>query len=276
MKSLQGNSLQNKVAAITGAGAGIGRALAIGLARQGCHLALADVNETGLKESETLLAPYGVKVSLHVVDVRDFSQVERFAGECIAAHGQVNLVINNAGITLQKQFSNHSLEDWHRVIDINLYGVIHGCKAFLPHLQSNNGHIVNMSSMAGFMGLPVQASYCATKAAVRALSETLWTELKPLGIGVTCVHPGAIKTDIMQRTLQESDDIESATKAMDMAMRFAMPVDVAAEKIIQAVKANRQRVLIGLDSRVFEMIKRLLPSLSQRIMAYLVSRMRPA
>lgn len=268
-------SLEGKVAAITGAGAGIGRALAIGLAKQGCHLALADVNEAGLKESETILKSYAVNVSLHVVDVREFANVARFAEECVASHSKVNLVINNAGITLQKQFANHSMEDWHRVIDINLYGVIHGCKAFLPHLKEHDGHIVNMSSMAGFMGLPVQASYCATKAAVKALSETLWTELKSQGIGVTSVHPGAIKTDIMQRTLQESDDIESATKAMDMAMRFAMPVDLAADKIIQAVKNNRQRVLIGLDSRIFEIIKRLLPCLSQRMMAFLVSRMRP-
>lgn len=268
-------SLNGKVAAITGAGAGIGRALAIALAKQGCHLALADVNEAGLQESKALLSRYAVRVSLHVVDVREFANVERFAADCVASHGSINLVINNAGITLQKQFANHSMEDWHRVIDINLYGVIHGCKAFMPYLQDHQGHIVNMSSMAGFMGLPVQASYCATKAAVRALSETLWTELKPRDIGVTSVHPGAIKTDIMQRTLQESDDIESATKAMDMAMRFAMPVDIAADKIVQAVKNNRQRVLIGFDSRIFDVIKRLLPTFSQRMMAFMVSRMRP-
>jgi short-subunit dehydrogenase len=270
-------TLNQRVAAITGGGAGIGRAIALRLAREGCHLALADINRESLEETHDLLKAYPVNVSLHTVDVRDFEQVSRFAEDCVAHHGQVNVIINNAGITLQKQFTNHSLDDWHRVIDINLYGVIHGCKAFLPILQqADEAHIVNMSSMAGFMGLPVQASYCATKAAVRALSETLWTELQPQGIGVTSVHPGAIKTDIMQRTLAESDDIASATRAMEMAMRFAMPVDKAADKIVQAVLKNKQRVLVGADSRVFDLLKRLLPTLSQRLMAFLVNRMRPA
>ena len=270
-------TLNQQVAAITGGGAGIGRAMALRLAQEGCHLALADINRESLEETRELLRGYPVNVSLHTVDVRNFDQVCRFANDCVAHHGRVNVIINNAGITLQKQFASHSLEDWHRVIDINLYGVIHGCKAFLPYLeQAEQAHIVNMSSMAGFMGLPVQASYCATKAAVKALSETLWTELKGQGIGVTSVHPGAIKTDIMQRTLAESDDIASATKAMEMAMRYAMPVDVAADKIVRAILKNRQRVLVGADSRAFDLVKRLLPSLSQRLMAFLVSRMRPA
>ena len=270
-------NLANGVAAITGAGGGIGRALAITLAKRGCHLALADINQQGLEQTRALVVDYPIKTSLHVVDVTDPEQVNRFAEEAFSAHGRITILINNAGITLQKSFATHSRADWQRVIGINLMGVIYGCQAFLPYLkQADQGHIVNMSSLAGFMGLPMQSSYCATKAAVRALSESLYTELKYDGIGVTSVHPGAIKTDIMKATLAESDDMDAATKTMELAMRFALPVEVAAEKIVVAIEKNKQRLLIGLDSRMFEVLKRLLPSLSQKFMARMFARFKPA
>ncbi|MCG8668245.1 MAG: SDR family oxidoreductase [Pseudomonadales bacterium] len=270
-------NLNNKVVAITGAGAGIGRALAIGFAKHGSHLALGDINQSGLEETQRLLNQYPVKVSIHQVDVRSKENLFQFAEDTVTEHGKVNVLINNAGITLQKQFSSHTIEDLERVIDINLYGVIYGCKAFLPHLRKADGaHIINMSSMAGFMGLPVQSSYCTTKAAVKAFSESLYTELKCEGIGVTSVHPGAIKTDIMKATLNESDDIETARKTMDLAMKFALPVDVAANKIINAVLKNKQRLLIGKDSIFFEIFKRVLPTSSQKLMAYAFSKFKPA
>lgn len=271
------DNLHNKVAAITGAGAGIGQALAIALAKEGCHLALGDINEIGLENTKQQLSAYDVTVSTHRVDVRKRDNLLQFAEATVKEHGKVNILINNAGITLQKQFMSHSEADWDRVIGINLYGVIYGCQAFLPYIrQADAGHIVNMSSMAGFMGLPVQSSYCSTKAAVRALSESLYTELKCENIGVTSVHPGAIKTDIMKATLAESDDVASAQKTMDLAMKFALPVDVAANKIVTAIKKNKQRLLIGNDSRFFEIFKRLLPSTSQKLMALAFSKFKPA
>ncbi|NRB40094.1 MAG: SDR family NAD(P)-dependent oxidoreductase [Pseudomonadales bacterium] len=260
-------NLLNSVAAITGAG--IGRALAVELASQGCHVALADINLLGLEQSRELLKAYDVAVSIHRVDVSQQLELERFASEVVEQHGCVNILINNAGITLQKNFESHSSDDWQRVIGINLFGVIYGCQAFLPYLRAaDTGHIVNLSSMAGFAGLPTQSSYSASKAAVKALSESLWSELKQDNIGVTCVHPGAIKTNMIQATLSESDDMALAQKNLVLVQRFALPVEQAAKIIVTAIKKNKQRVLVGKDSVLLEIIKRLFPVSIHRLMAF--------
>ncbi|ELT93228.1 hypothetical protein CAPTEDRAFT_141944, partial [Capitella teleta] len=158
------NNFNNKVAVITGAGGGIGREMALQLAREGCHLALADVNQKGLDESVELLKPVceknGVRVSCHIVDVTDRQRMASLPEEVINAHGAVNLLVNNAGITLQSSFEDLSIEHWELVIGINLWGVIYGTKAFLPYLKEqskkgpDNAHIINMSSLAGFIGMP--------------------------------------------------------------------------------------------------------------------------
>jgi len=256
------HSFNNKVAVVTGGGSGIGRALALALAEQGCHLALADINSDNLKESQQLVGHLGGNCSVHCVDVGDAEAMAAFAEEVVAFHGQVNLLINNAGITLQKTFSNHSLQDWQRILGVNVWGVILGCKYFLPHLlKADEAHIVNLSSMAGFMGLPNQSSYCATKSAVQGLSESLWAELTGHGIGVTSVHPGAIRTNIIQSTLSESDNPEVAKKNMEMVARMGMPAEKAAQIILRAVKKKQLRVRVGKDAVVLDWLKRMMPTL---------------
>jgi short-subunit dehydrogenase len=261
-------NLSGRVAVITGAGGGLGRALAVELASRGCHLALVDISPEALEATASAVSSHSVETSQHVADVTDAVRMATLVGEVVASHGGVNLLINNAGITLQKSFANHSLADWDRILGINLRGVIHGCHFFLVELrQAKEAHIVNLSSMAGFAGLPTQSSYCATKAAVRGLSESLWTELAGENIGVTTVHPGAIRTEMMQATLEESDDLKSARQNYVLAQKFGVSPEDAARKIVDAVVKNRFRVRIGIDAVVFDWLKRMLPVSIHRPMA---------
>jgi len=252
---------QGRVAVITGAGGGIGRALAVELAGRGCHVALVDVNESALAESAEALAPYPIEVSQHVADVSDAERMRRLPDEVIAAHGGVHLLINNAGITLQKSFATHSLADWERVIGINLWGVLHGCHFFLDALRNaDEAHVVNLSSMSGFMGMPSQSSYCATKAAVKGLSESLWAEFAVYGIGVTSVHPGAIRTEMIQATLAESDNVAYAQRNYEIAQKMGTDADRAAKIIVEAVRKQKLRVRVGRDAVLLDWLKRLAPT----------------
>ncbi|AMO55530.1 SDR family NAD(P)-dependent oxidoreductase [Endozoicomonas montiporae] len=257
---------KNKVAVITGAGSGIGREIARQLAVEGCNLALVDVNPEGLAETAKQLEPTGVTISQHVVDVTDRERMMSLPDEVLQTHSNVNLLFNNAGISFQRSFEEMSIEDWELSLGINLWGVIYGSKAFLPLLKKaagegeENAHIVNLSSMAGFVGLPNQSSYSSSKAAVRSISESLWTELKALGIGVTSVHPGAIRTNIFNAHKDKNSNQKRADEIAAKVDRFAMEPDQAAQKIIQAVRKNKQRQLVGKDAVFFELMKRFMPS----------------
>lgn len=251
---------EGRVAVITGAGGGIGLALAQALAARGAHLALVDISGEALARTAASLERSAVDVSQHVVDVTSAEQMSALPAAVLEAHGQVNLLINNAGITLQKSFATHTLADWERVIGINLWGVLHGCHFFLDALRAaDEAHIVNMSSMAGFMGLPSQSSYCATKAAVRGLTESLAAELALEGIGVTSVHPGAVRTDMIKATLAESDNVERAQRNFELTQKVAVSPERAAARILRAVEKRKLRVRIGGDAVVLDVLKRLLP-----------------
>jgi short-subunit dehydrogenase len=260
--------LADRVAVITGAGGGLGRALAMELASRGCHLALVDVDPESTAGTAAEVDRHPVAVSQHVADVTDRKRMAALPGEVVAAHERVNLLINNAGITLQKSFASHTLADWDRVIGINLLGVIHGCHFFREELlRADEAHIVNLSSMAAFLGMPTQSSYCATKSAIQGLSEALWAELAADGVGVTCVHPGAIQTEMIRATLDESDDLPSATRNYELAQRFGVSAERAARRIVDGVVKNRLRVRIGKDAMLLDWLKRLAPSLIHRPLA---------
>ncbi|EJW20377.1 hypothetical protein IMCC14465_18630 [alpha proteobacterium IMCC14465] len=265
-------NFKNKTAVITGAGGGIGGALAKALAKRGCHLALVDYNTDMLEKTRGALSQTGVKLSSHIADVTDKKRMAALPEEIIAEHGSehghIDLLINNAGITLQKSFDTHSIEDWERIVNLNFWGVLYGCKFFKPYLEkSAEAHVVNMSSMTGMLGLPAQSSYCATKAAVKGLSESLWAEWGAAGIGVTSVHPGAIKTDMMQATLKDSDDLTAAKKNMEMVAKIGMAPDMAAEKILRAVQKKKMKVLVGKDAVIMDMMKRFTPGLIHGLFA---------
>lgn len=258
------STFNDKVAVITGAGGGLGSALARKLAERGCNLALADISEAALEKVRASISAK-VMVTTHVVNVSSKDAMTAFADTVEREHGAAHLLINNAGITYQKSFATHSIEDWENIVGINWWGVLYGCHYFLPALTKADGaHIVNLSSMSGTVGLPNQTSYCATKGAVKLLSESMWAEMEKLNIGVTSVHPGAIKTEMIQATLAESDDVEAASRNYDIAMRTGVTAEHAADKILGAVMKNKIRVRIGKDSIILDILKRLFPIALQK------------
>lgn len=250
----------DKVAVITGAGGGVGSALAQALGERGCHLALVDVSGAALANLQGKLSASGVRISTHVVDVTDKAQMAALPEAVLAAHGSVNLLFNNAGITYQKSFATHTMEDWETIVGINWWGVLYGCHYFLDALEAaGEAHIVNLSSMSAFAGLPGQTSYCATKGAVKLLSEAMWAEMEKLNIGVTSVHPGAIKTDMIQATLKNSDDEVAAQRNYEMAHRIGVTPAKVASDILRAVEKKKIRIRIGRDALLIDWLKRLFP-----------------
>lgn len=253
--------LSGKVAVITGAGSGIGRALAVELAREGCRLALVDLHDAGLQQTRAQLSCNQEQVTTHLADVSDRARMALLAEEVAQAHGAIHLLFNNAGVTVNQRFEDTSLESLDFVLGVNLWGVLYGCHFFLPYLKQHaEGHIVNTSSMAGYLGLPNQASYCMSKAAVKSLSETLRVELAPYGIGVTSIHPGTIRTNILRSAADKSGANNAKTARLATLMeRYGMPPEKLAVRVVKAVKQNRMQVRIGVDAYLTDWLKRLLP-----------------
>jgi short-subunit dehydrogenase len=253
-------TLKDKVAVVTGAGSGIGRATAIALAKEGCHLALADINLAGLEATAADLESPGFEVSQHEINVASKKEMERFVAEVITHHGHVHILVNNAGVSVFGDFIEQSIEDIEWVLGINLWGVIYGCKLFLPYLQKEKeGHIVNVSSSSGIFPTPKMSTYTTSKFAIRGLSETIRLELSKHNIGVTSVHPGMIKTNIPHATKYQEKDRKKQETGAAMFSRFGHPPEKAAQKIVQGIKNNSQRVLVGPEAYVFDMLKRAFP-----------------
>ena len=265
-------TFHNKVAAITGAASGIGRALALELARSKCHLALSDVNEEGLRETVDQTSGFGVRVTSQRVDVADRAEVYAWADQVVRDHRTANLIFNNAGVALGSTVEKVSYDDFEWLMGINFWGVVYGTKAFLPHLKaSGDGHVVNVSSVFGLAGMPSQAAYNSAKFAVRGFTEALRQELDILGYGVsaTCVYPGGIKTGIARSArIEDSVDdlgINAAHVRERFEKNFITSADKAAQVILEGVLRNQRRVLIGPDARVFDWMVRLLPTTYQRL-----------
>ncbi len=254
--------LRNKVAVITGAGSGIGRALALAFADEGCHLALADISEKGLQETVNALAGKPIKITTHIANVADKERMRLLPEEIEREHGAIHLLFNNAGVTINKSFEDSSMEDLEFVTGINLWGVIYGCYYFLPYLKKQSeAHVINTSSLAGFIGFPNQSTYSLTKAAVKSLSESLRAEFAVHNIAVTSIHPGTIRTNILRNAVEKSGKNSADTaKLAGLMERFGMPPEKLAVKVVNAVKTNRMRVRIGWDSYLGDWFKRLLPT----------------
>ena len=257
--------LKDKVVVVTGAASGIGRGLARGLSAKGAHLALVDLDEARLADVAAELEATGQRVSRHVADVGDRQRMQALPDEVVAVHGGVDVLINNAGVSIGAMFADHSIDDAEWLLKINLMGVIYGCKFFLPVLlEAESAHIVNVSSMFGIFSMPGQAIYSTSKAGVRGFSEALWTELDGTSVNLTCVHPGGINTDVIRSARgMQADDKERAVAIQE---RFAMPAERAAAKIIRAIERDKRRVLVGVDAQIGVFLKRLFPVGFQRLM----------
>ena len=265
--------LKGKVAVVTGAANGIGRAVAAGLWEKGCHLALVDLDHDGLTSLASLLTQSrrDQTATTHIADVGDRVRMSELAGEVVAAHRSVHVLINNAGIGYEAAFPQTSLDDWDRLVDVNLWSVIYGCHFFMPHLAKvDRAHIVNLSSLFGIVAMPGQTAYCATKFAVRGLSESLWEELRATSIGLTVVHPGAVATSIMKRA--KGDDAELLQRVSRWYERKAIPPERAAALIIRAIENGTPRLVITPEAAFGDFLKRLMPVTGNRLFSDLVIR----
>jgi NAD(P)-dependent dehydrogenase (short-subunit alcohol dehydrogenase family) len=264
---------RGRVVAVTGAGSGIGRALATELARRGAHLALADIDDAGLAETVSRCEGYGVKITSQHLDVADRVAVYAWADRVVADHGAVNLVVNNAGVALGATVESMSYEDFEWLMNINFWGVVYGTKAFLPHLKaSGEGHVVNLSSVFGLISVPSQSAYNAAKFAVRGFTDTLRMELEIEGapVSVTTIHPGGIKTNIARNARMDPSVTDMAgdpEKARgDFERLFITSPEKAARQILVAVQRDRRRALIGPDAKLIDLVSRLPATLYQTLL----------
>jgi short-subunit dehydrogenase len=267
-------AIRGAAAAVTGAASGIGRALALELAARGCDLALADRDEAGLAAVASEIARTGTtKITVHGVDVGEASQIEAFAQSAIAAHANLNIVVNNAGVALMGMFGEVDQAQMEWLVNINFWGVVHGTRAFLPHLsRQREAHIVNLSSIFGIIAPPGQTAYAAAKFAVRGFSESLRHELQMANspVRLSVVHPGGVATNIARNSRTGSGMTDNARRAQSIerfdAVARTTPA-AAALRIIQGIEKNQPRILIGNDARFMDLLQRFRPATYWAVLA---------
>jgi len=267
-------NLAAKTVVITGAGSGIGRARACKFAQKGAFLALCDVDERGLEETLGEVARLGGRARHFVVDVSDRSAMYRFADAVVDAFGAVDIVINNAGVTVSEFVEELSYDDFEWVMNINFWGVVYGTKAFLPHLkQSEESYVVNISSLFGLVSFPTQGAYNASKFAVRGFTEALRYELSDTTVTPICVHPGGIDTNIVRnaRFYKDSEGLTDHNQAIKEFGKLAKTSpDEAADQIIETVMKGRKRLLIGSDAKLFDFVQRIIPNHYDKLVSFLL------
>jgi NAD(P)-dependent dehydrogenase (short-subunit alcohol dehydrogenase family) len=248
--------IAGRVGVVTGAASGIGRGMSVELARKGADVALVDIDEPGLAETAAAVDATGRRATVHIVDVASQEQMAALPDQVLAEHGAVHILVNNAGVSVNLPFDEQGADDLDWITGINYWGVMYGCRYFLPHLRrADEAHIVNMSSSAGLSGMSGQGSYAATKFAVRGLSECLYVELAHTSVGITCVHPGAVATHIL-----ESAHMDPGRKEKMLGMfKYAMAPDKAARLIVRAIEKNRFKLVFCADSRMLDYMKHIAP-----------------
>jgi NAD(P)-dependent dehydrogenase (short-subunit alcohol dehydrogenase family) len=269
-------TLRDKVVVITGAGGGMGREMALLAAGQGAALALSDWDADALADTVDLVKGRGAEVRSDVVDVSDRAAVAQWATDVVGQLGRVDVVVNNAGVSVSGDFEEMSYDDFDWIVGVNLYGVVNGTKEFLPHLiASGDGVLVNISSLFGLISMPGQTAYNATKYAVRGFTEALREEMLVNGhpVSVTCVHPGGIRTGIVRRGRTTAGVDHARLTALFDTKLAKMPADKAARIILEGALAGKARVLVGADAHVMHHLAKLTGSRYQDVVARLAPRL---
>ena len=249
-----------KTAVITGAGSGIGRALALQLNREGCELFISDISPEGLNETQALLERQDINASSQLLDVADKAAVHAWKNPIAPEKGHVDIVINNAGVALMSTVEESQYQHQEWLMNINFWGVVYGTQAFLPLLRrAEQGHLINISSVFGLIGVQTQSAYNAAKFAVRGYTEALRQEMDGSNVHVCCVHPGGIKTNIAQNARGGDPDISSRERGSDFQKLARTTAESAAAQIILAVEKHKKRLLIGADAKYISLISRLFP-----------------
>ncbi|WP_024515319.1 SDR family oxidoreductase [Bradyrhizobium sp. Tv2a-2] len=254
--------LKDRTAVVTGAGSGIGRAIAQSLAQRGCHLALADISEAGLAETAALVKSANLRVTSHKLDVADREAVAAFPDIVAAAHGGVALLFNNAGVAIGGTFDQVSERDFEWLFEINFWAVVRLTRAFMPLLKANDeARIINLSSLFGLISPPGQTAYAASKFAVRGFSNSLRFELQGSNVGVTVVHPGGVATKIADNARRPAGTSNAeVNEQIERARRvLTMPPAQAGQIIVKAVERRAARVLVGRDAKMMALLERLAP-----------------
>ncbi len=252
--------LHGRVAVVTGAGSGIGRAICLELARHGCNIAAVDIRSEGIEQTADMVRALGVQASTHIADVSDADRMLELPAEVVAEHGVCHILINNAGVTSAGGFSKESLEDLRWIVGINMWGVVHGCHAFLPTLlEQDEAHIVNVSSMVGLIGLPHNAIYALTKGAVRSFSEALRAELVATNVGLTTLYPGAHRTGITEGARGSQASKLSQMGRSKFARIGMRSPERLARRVVRAIEKNRARVVAGPDAHAIDIWSRIAP-----------------
>ena len=254
--------LQGRTAVVSGAAGGIGRAIATSLARRGCNLALADIDDAALATTAAELAAHKVRVSRHHLDVSDRAAIAAFPQKVTTEHPGIDVLVNNAGVALGGTFEQVAEADFEWLFSINFWGVVRMTRAFLPLLQqSDDAQLVNISSLFGLIAPPGQTAYAASKFAVRGFSESLRHELAGTRIGVTVVHPGGVATAIAKnaRLAASISEAEAAERQERSKAVLTLPPEIAGEIIVRGVENRRPRVLVGSDAKRIAIIERLMP-----------------
>lgn len=266
--------LTDRVAVVTGAGSGIGRALALELARRGCHVAITDRDAAVLEPVAAGIRELGRKASIHGFDVADREAWPRFVDALKAEHGAVHLVVNNAGVSLTGPFASCSLDDLDWQLRVNLYGVMYGCHHLIPLLaKQGEAHIVNVSSIFGIITVPESAAYCMSKHAVRSLTEALEMELAGTSIHVSSVHPGAVATRIVLDGRFREGGRTDADNAKKM-IASGMAPEQAAIIIADGIQRNRRRILVGNDAKMLALMQWWMPLRYRDVVGWWVRRQR--
>jgi short-subunit dehydrogenase len=265
-------SFRDRVAVVTGGASGIGRAIALELARQGAHVALVDLDVAAMERVAAEVETLGRRSSHHAADVSDVAAMAELPNEVATAHGRAHLLVTSAGVSVAGPLMETSIEDLRWVMEVNFWGTVHACAAFLPHLlREEEGHVLTVGSDFSLMGFPTKSGYCASKFAVRGFTESLRAELSGTPVGVTGLYPGPVNTQLCRTG--RAWDLEKQALETEFVAKHAIPAEYVARQAVRGIRRNAARVLVGKETLGIDAVQRLSPALLDGLVGRVAKRL---